>query len=296
MPRRIDHSPRRGQIGSEGQLVAAERDDHHGALIAPHDHDFLEIALVTAGSGVHLSREGEHVLRRGDFVVVRPGQWHAYLGAKDLRLFNCFVAPELLDGALSHLEDHVAFLRALRAPPHVGPLPPVTLAPADLHAAVAHLEAIGGRLSRRAPTASALGRLLQFIDILDRPWRTSTAAAGTLRRLHPASSRAIELMEADLAHPWTLGELAALVSVERTNLVRVFRSSTGLPPIAYLHRRRAQVASSLLMQTSLPLAAIAKKVGWADPNYFSRRFRSELGLSPSAYRRRVAPADAQGRP
>ncbi|MCZ4327719.1 helix-turn-helix domain-containing protein [Brachybacterium paraconglomeratum] len=42
--------------------------------------------------------------------------------------------------------------------------------------------------------------------------------------------------------------------------------------------------SELLEMTPDPVAEIARRIGFADPLYFSRRFRTLRGLSPSAHR------------
>ncbi len=68
----------------------------HQGDIPLHDHDFLEIALVTAGHAIHRTIHGQNPLGPGDVVVVQPGQWHAYEQARDLWLFNCCFGTDLL--------------------------------------------------------------------------------------------------------------------------------------------------------------------------------------------------------
>lgn len=292
MPAPVLRASRAVVIGAHGALVAAERDDHHDAIF-PHDHDFLEISLVTAGHAVHVSRDGEHALQSGAFVMVLPNEWHAFLDCADLKLFNCFVAPELLDGPLAHFQEDLVLSRALRAGPQVGSLAPVRLSRRGLLSAVSQLEAIGGRHSERASPVAAVGHLLIYLDILNGAWTARGTRNAPAGRPHPAADKAVEIMEGDLAHRWSLAELAAAVAVDPTHLVRAFRRSVGVPPITYLNRRRAQAASALLVQTDLPLARVGRSVGWEDPAYFSRRFRAEAGLSPSAYRRRLLSGKGQ---
>jgi AraC family transcriptional regulator, L-rhamnose operon transcriptional activator RhaR len=148
----------------------------------------------------------------------------------------------------------------------------------------------------RADTGSPLaavekvGLLILFLARLARslplPSGTSPGGAAPL----PAAVRtAIELLEADPAREWTLGELAGAVHLERSHFIRQFKRGTGLSPIAYLSRFRAEQAARLLLRTDLSVTAVAQEVGWPDPNYFARRFRAQFGLSPTAYRARQRP-------
>jgi two-component system response regulator YesN len=48
-----------------------------------------------------------------------------------------------------------------------------------------------------------------------------------------------------------------------------------------------------LAETDLKVAAIAGRAGYADPGYFYRVFRREVGVTPSQYRRRDREADGR---
>jgi AraC family L-rhamnose operon transcriptional activator RhaR len=105
---------------------------------------------------------------------------------------------------------------------------------------------------------------------------------------HPAVISAMRAMEARLAHRWTLTELATALHVTSGHLVRLFKSATGLPPIAYLNRHRVEIAASLLLHTDQPIKDIAESVGWPDQNLFARRFKAHFGLSATTYRTRFS--------
>jgi AraC family L-rhamnose operon transcriptional activator RhaR len=98
----------------------------------------------------------------------------------------------------------------------------------------------------------------------------------------------MRLMEARPEHHWTLAELAAELHLAPGYLVRLFKSVTGLPPIAYLSRHRVELAADRLLHTDEPINRIGEAVGWPDQNYFARRFRTHYGMSASAYRARFA--------
>ncbi|MEP3932587.1 helix-turn-helix transcriptional regulator, partial [Rhodopirellula bahusiensis] len=58
-------------------------------------------------------------------------------------------------------------------------------------------------------------------------------------------------------------------------------------PIKYLIQVRIQEASRLLRSTDRSITDIAFDVGFSDSNYFSRQFRTHLGLSPREYRKQM---------
>ena len=105
---------------------------------------------------------------------------------------------------------------------------------------------------------------------------------------HPAIGRAMRLLEDRLAHRWTLTELASQLHLAPGYLVRLFKAATGLPPMAYLARLRAEHAATLLLHSDQPVTCIGQAVGWPDQNYFARRFKAHYGLSATTYRARFA--------
>ncbi|MGZ0148038.1 AraC family transcriptional regulator [Kribbella sp. WER1] len=73
------------------------------ADVAPHSHAFFEIAVVVEGRGTHVSAAGEVELAPDSVVVIRPGEWHGYVGCAGLVVRNAYLGPDvfgLLSGAL----------------------------------------------------------------------------------------------------------------------------------------------------------------------------------------------------
>lgn len=135
-----------------------------------------------------------------------------------------------------------------------------------------------------AHRAALIGRLLVVLDLL--VGASSVTASKMRDRTPPGVWTALRLMEADLAGAWTSNELARRVGLDCSYLVRRFKEATGLPPMAYLARRRAERAAALLAATDRPIARIAIDVGWDDPAYFARRFRQQFGMTAREYRER----------
>jgi AraC family transcriptional regulator of arabinose operon len=59
----------------------------------------------------------------------------------------------------------------------------------------------------------------------------------------------------------------------------------------HLQAVRLDAARRLLATTDLPVQAVARQVGYADPLYFSRVFRREVGKSPTGFREATGEAE-----
>ena len=106
-------------------------------------------------------------------------------------------------------------------------------------------------------------------------------SVATRRRLH-------DYIESHLSQTLTLGELAGVAAVSEFHLARMFRTSFGLPPAAWIAQQRLERARTLLRTTTLPLAQVAEQCGYANASHFSHRFRESVGVAPTAYRQAVA--------
>ncbi len=84
-------------------------------------------------------------------------------------------------------------------------------------------------------------------------------------------------------------KVSDLARADRTSVntfSRAFTRSLGISPKAYLNRKVNQVALRLLLDTNLPIKAIAEKLQFADEFYFNRFFTKLNGIPPSTYRKR----------
>jgi AraC-like DNA-binding protein len=81
-------------------------------------------------------------------------------------------------------------------------------------------------------------------------------------------------------------ELARRHGLSPTHFRRLWQRSVGVPPHRFLIEGRLRHACRALAQSDAPIAEIARTHGFADPLYFSRRFRAFTGESASTYRRR----------
>jgi AraC family L-rhamnose operon transcriptional activator RhaR len=260
-----------------------------------HTHSFVEVAVVMGGSGVHVSLAGRQQLRVGDVLLLRPGVWHGYEDCRALDLYNCCFSTELLLRELVWTREDPQLGHLLWTGPYAEQRRGILGAhlTGDAFAqAVEHLDGLGRLRLCPAEThrGDIVGRLSLFLSGLARVVAENDHVVTGAVRIHPAVLDAMRMMEARPAYGWTLTELAAGLHLAPGYLVRVFKSATGLPPMAYLGRHRVELAAARLLHTDQPINRIGESVGWPDQNYFARRFKSHYGLSASTYRARFTAA------
>lgn len=221
-------------------------------------------------------------------VFVAPGLSHGWRMGEGLVVYNCMLRVEAAEFDLPWARRD-EWLGHLFGPPGVEPRQPalVTVDEAALEDCVTHLDAIRERPASDRSEAYDLGHLLLALDVLARYFdREQPERVRVDPRASPLVTAAIELLDRDLQRRWTLEELAGQLYVGTFHLVRQFNRWVGLPPIAYLNRRRAERAANLLATTDAPIGSIGAEVGWPDPSQFSRRFRQHMEMSPREYRTR----------
>ncbi|MCL2833675.1 MAG: PocR ligand-binding domain-containing protein [Treponema sp.] len=82
----------------------------------------------------------------------------------------------------------------------------------------------------------------------------------------------------------SLEEIAAVSGLSAPYFSTIFKKELGINLCDYLNRLRIDMATSLLAETDTSLAEIAKLCGYDDQSWFSKVFKSRLGISPGKYR------------
>ena len=109
----------------------------------------------------------------------------------------------------------------------------------------------------------------------------------------------IAYMQQHLDQPLQVATLAAKANFSPSHFFVLFKRRIGSAPIDYFTRMRMQRACRLLCETNLSVKEVAAKLGYDDPFYFSRVFKSVNRLAPSDYRaaqREMAFPAAEDRP
>ena len=106
----------------------------------------------------------------------------------------------------------------------------------------------------------------------------------------------IDWMVEHLDEEHSVSALARRANLSERTFARRFRDELGATPAAWLTSQRVQRAQQLLEVTDLGLDSVAQQSGFGTAALLRHHFTRQLGVAPSAYRRRFAcpePALAQ---
>lgn len=250
-------------------LVGAFSEDGPGPhTTIPHRHDFVELIWISEGSGTHLIDASEFRIAPRTLHIVAPGQVHCW---------HPDGTP--LDGTLVLFREE--FL----------------ISAADLPARTIR----GGMTVPDDMTARRIDRLLDDLreelagDAADRDEVVRFLLSALLTicaraRIEPAGPRHtlaqafLRMVRDDPHATLAVADCARRLNVTANHLAEVVAADTGRTPSAAIRAAVLLEAKRLLCRTALTCAQIASELRFEDPSYFSRFFRRETGLTPSAYR------------
>ncbi|MFK0289657.1 helix-turn-helix domain-containing protein [Streptomyces sp. NPDC090442] len=240
----------------------------HGTLppVGPRTLDHHVAVVLCAGRGWFTTPDGRrHTVTAPALLWLVPGVEHHYGADPDTGWDEGFVD---FTGPAAATYTELGYIE----PQH--PLVPLT----DAGPARAAIGRIARAARRGNPlleveTAAAVHELLVAL----RRARADTGADG---------EPVLAALARDAFLPLSIAEHAARRGMTPAALRAAVRRGAGCSPKDYLLGIRLGRAKELLVATELPVAAVARRVGYDDPAYFSRLFTRRVGLAPARFRDR----------
>ncbi len=291
-PMRVE---RRSDDPGAGELIVGRFAESAGYQMARPAGARSWLLMLTEAGGGHV-RQGRRSIqaRPGAAVLLGPGVPHRYgtdPAARTWRFwwahfpmdpvwhawFEPFVHEDdayLIEGlsaaVVAGLSDQFARVHAAARWPGYG-LPPL---PAGSHDALGGLVAAGAAADLAVLQIGALLRLL-----------AAAGRSGAISTIDERVGRVTALVTADPSAAHTVETLAAAVGLSASRLSHLFAEQRGRPLMSEVRRIRLQHAARLLQATGLSVGEVARASGFVSQYHFSRSFRAEFGLAPTAYRR-----------
>lgn len=143
---------------------------------------------------------------------------------------------------------------------------------------------VAGAAAGRSLVLDHLVQIL-FVHVLRAHAEQADRPTGWLAALnHDGVGAALRAMHADVAHRWTLPELATVGRMSRSTFAESFKRQVGATPLEYLIRWRMSLARDALRRNTRSISELAAATGYESESAFSTAFRRVTGASPRQFR------------
>jgi AraC family L-rhamnose operon regulatory protein RhaS len=252
-------------------------------------HDFLEVFLVTGGSGAFLIEGRPHRCHSGDVVIIPIGRSHWCEDEPDqpLSLYGLCVAAHAWrdDPSLPRfLPTGVVSLGTTFVPQIRGFLRRLRFEQG--------LDRIGNHAALQGITLQLLVQLARIgCDLRHGARRAPREANGDRRGVIRSY---VDELRRDCLEPGDLDHAASELGMSRRRFTQLFREVAGTSWSEFVLARRIDHACRLLAQTRRSIEAIALECGYKNLPSFYRAFKSRTHATPHQWRLLPATDRASG--
>lgn len=250
----------------------------------PHWHNELEICCCLEGRGVFYFKDRQYDIAPGDVMVVNHVERHtskSLRGSPCSNLFLFFRASTLekLDVQLLRpfLYDREQF--AHKIPAHL----PVA---GEIRGLMLRMrEETVARRPAYEPLVKSM--LLQICSLLLRHYDAQTDTVWRhVQQKYETVNAGIAFMREHYQEPIRLEDVARAMALSPSRARHLFVEVMGERFKTYLLHLRVQAAQRMLVQTGMPVEAIAESCGFQSASSFYRDFKQLTGETPLSYKQR----------
>ncbi len=260
----------------------------HNEDVYMHTHDCIELVIILSGHAEHVIDDESYDLNPGDVFVVSRNSKHGYKNVCNLKLSNIMFDYQNLADNLSELRQLPGFQTLFVLEPQFRKehrferklqLDPMSISFVKLYLDILLKEYEGHIIGHESAISIYF---LALITYLSRQFY-ALQSKGTSKLFRLAN--AISYMENNFLKLIAIDEVAAISYLSTRQFTRIFMKSYKMSPKAYIIKLRLNHACQLMENKHMNLSEIALQSGFSDISFFSRQFKTKLGLTPKAYRK-----------
>lgn len=256
--------------------------------LSEHTHDFIELAYIAEGSGVHYIGEESLRVSQGDVFFIPVGTSHVFRPSapgrgRELIVYNCLFPTDYVERLEQQFPDAAAMLAFFREPQRSW------LRLRDPGEFRGWFKELFREYASRLPGCEAVltSLIVRMLVTLHRQAQSEAAVPGSADTPLSRSSveHVVRYIEERYADNLTLPELAAQIGLGERQFSRLFNQQTGMNFSTFLQNTRVEAACVLLTSSHRSIPEIAAAVGYSDMKFFYRLFKRKTGETPLGYRK-----------
>lgn len=284
-----------------GPKIRVMLTEHNGKTHL-HRHAFYEFVYIDRGFTLHYHSGKTSILTPGDLFAITPNEAHSYTSSYHTNLYNILFSLEELGG----LSDEVLSLPGLRVIPankrdsyaaeqssvkeklNSGPFPVLRVGLPERRNLIDMLEhmkwesetrGIGWKLSLK-------NYLISFLIFYSRlHGAENKTRESSVNSYFQYIYRALEYIDENYKNDIGGREIADCTGLSQDYIAKQFKAALSMTPSEYIRNFRVAKSMELLKTTDMPAGEIARAVGFGDISLYSRIFKQQIGISPTAFRK-----------
>ena len=254
-----------------------------------HTHSFTELAIVIEGTASHRIDDNKYPVSAGDVYLILGDKKHCFEDAKDLVISNVMFDPAALELPYASLRQIPGFRALFELEPRVRKSHQFQSRLKLMSEQMERLLKLQADLELELKTQDAGYKMVAkstFLYMLCFLGRCYSAMPDRRTRALSSIGGVLNYLEKNYERPISAADLRLQSFMSESTLLRRFKEATSNTPVGYLNQLRIKKACDLLLKTNMSITAIAFEVGFNGSDYFARRFRKMMNVSPREYRRR----------
>jgi AraC-like DNA-binding protein len=226
-----------------------------------------QIIYITKGSGTLETIDGKYPINGGTIILIKPGLWHRYKPNPKTGWTEHYIGFEgdIADRLFANpiLNSKTPFIQCGLKENLI-----------DCYYQIFELaikEKPGFQMISSGIVIRLMGSLVSYIknkDFKNKP-------------LEKVIDEAKFIIRDNLNQDLNFKEIAATLNLGYSYFRKMFKKHTGVSPGHYHLHLRLMKARELLLSTDLPIKQVAYETGFESIHYFSRLFKSKMGIPPS---------------
>lgn len=255
-----------------------EKASFKAPLAMMHYHHGFELYYVVHGEREYFIGDCFYQVHEGDLVLIPNDLLHRTAGKGALRYLlyfsRDFLARYLTAEAMSALPLDAPAV--YRVGPHIRTVLEQGLE--DIYTAFE-----GARQQDTATEAYLASSLAHLLLLLTRTPNHYVQADFSDKRI----ADIVRYINEQYSTIESIDQIAERFYISKYHLCRIFNKNLGVSLISYLNTIKIRGAIELMQSTHLNITDIATRCGFNSSSYFCKVFTDEIGLSPTAYRKKL---------
>ena len=239
-----------------------------------HWHDEIEIIYFLSGNIVTSCNLTELELTDGDILVINSRELHRTVVSGCSNAFYCFqINSRFFNNLIGN--EYVIFNNLIRDPECSELLD----------------RAIAVDRKKNYQSALTFKRIMfEFFELLARKHTRAVLCESDYNQhinKYDTMNSVFEYIDNHYTEDLSVNALAEQFFISPSYFAHLFKRRAGKGVTEYINDIRIEHAKSLIEKGELSIGEIASSVGFNDINYFSRKFKSTVKLTPSGYKKSI---------